>query len=156
MLARHVLILNIMKICNLIKIPTTKYVNATLKRWGHDFVRIRGGIFKCLSQWGKTKSQRENPSNCQLPFLSYSPNNLLLLEVGWVRYCMGHARYDNPNSNWRSHQFLGNAFWLLGQVKTKRYLPIPSCIHGFGDFRKSHSHLKVSCVFFPMAGKLFF
>ena len=27
----------------LIKIPTTSYINATLKRWGHDFTRNRGG-----------------------------------------------------------------------------------------------------------------
>ena len=92
-------------------------------RWGHDFLRIRGGIFKPLGQWGKAKSQRENPSNYQLPFLSYSPNHLLLPEVGWVGYCMGWERYDNPNSNWRSHQFLGNVFWLLGQVKTQKRMP---------------------------------
>jgi len=24
------------------KIPTTSYVNATLKRWGHDFLKIKG------------------------------------------------------------------------------------------------------------------
>ena len=34
----------------LIKIPTTSYVDATLKRWGHDFTRNRGGLFKLLSQ----------------------------------------------------------------------------------------------------------
>ena len=27
----------------LIKIPTTSHVNATLKRWGHDFTRNSGG-----------------------------------------------------------------------------------------------------------------
>ena len=60
-----------------------------IKRWGHDFLKIRGGIFKPLVQCGKSKCQRENPSNCQLPFLSYSPNQLLLAEIGWVGYCMG-------------------------------------------------------------------
>ena len=61
--------------------------------------------------------------NCQLPFFSYSPNHLLLPEVGWVGYCMGWARYDSPNSNWRSHQFLRNAFWLLGKAKTQKRRP---------------------------------
>ena len=27
----------------LIKIPTTSYVNATFKRWGNDFTKNRGG-----------------------------------------------------------------------------------------------------------------
>ena len=49
-----------------------------------------------MVQWGKAKCQRENPSNCQLPFLSHSPNHLLLLEIGWVDYCMGWERYDSP------------------------------------------------------------
>ena len=45
----------------LIKIPKTRYVNAT-KRWGHDFTRNReGGTFKPLRKWGKSKCQRETP-----------------------------------------------------------------------------------------------
>ena len=94
-----------------------------IMRWGHDFWRIRGGYSNLWGQWGKAKCERENPSNCQLPFLSHSPNHLLLPEIGWVGYCMGWARYDSPNSNWRSHQFLGNAFWPLGQVKTQKCMP---------------------------------
>ena len=44
------------------KIPTTSYVNATIKRWGHDFTKNREGeIFKPLRQWGKAKCQREKP-----------------------------------------------------------------------------------------------
>ena len=34
----------------LIQIPTTRYVNATLKRWGHDFTRNKAGVFKPLSE----------------------------------------------------------------------------------------------------------
>ena len=82
-----------------------------IMRWGHDFPKDKeGGIFNLWGQWGKAKCQWENPSNCQLPFLSHSPNHLVLPEIGWVGYCMGWVRYDNPNSNWRIHQFLGNAF----------------------------------------------
>ena len=95
---------------------------------GHDFLRIRGGIFKPLGQWGKYKCQRENPSNCKLHFLSYSPNHLLLPEIGWVGYCMGWARYESPNSNGRSHQFLGNVILTYGAIYWPKMLPIPSCM----------------------------
>ena len=40
----------------LIKIPTTSYVNATLKRWGHDFTRNREG--KYSHDW----ANRVNPN----------------------------------------------------------------------------------------------
>ena len=77
-------------ICNLIKIPTTSYVNATLKRRVHGFLRIRGGeeIFKPFGHWGKSKWKRENPSKYQLPILDLVPNHLNLPKIGWVSYCM--------------------------------------------------------------------
>ena len=92
MLAMYILIFGHHVNMQLIKIPTTSYVNATLKRWGHDFLSIRGGIFKPLIQWGKAKCQGENPSSYQPPFLSYSPNHLFMLEIGWGSYCMGMGR----------------------------------------------------------------
>ena len=36
----------------------------------------------------KAKCPWENPSNCQLPFLSFFPNHLFLPECGWVSYCV--------------------------------------------------------------------
>ena len=42
------------------KIPTTSYVNATLKRLGHDFTR-NGGDIQTLEPIGKVRCQRENP-----------------------------------------------------------------------------------------------
>ena len=68
----------------LIKNPQPAMSTQQIMRWGHDFLRIRGGIFKPLGQWGKSKCQRENSSNCQLPFLSYSPNHLLMPKTSWV------------------------------------------------------------------------
>ena len=44
--------LDIMYIYNLIKIPTTSYVNATLKRWRHDFLRNRREIIQTLEPIG--------------------------------------------------------------------------------------------------------
>ena len=39
----HVIIMDTIYICILITIPRTSYVNATIMRWGHDFLRITGG-----------------------------------------------------------------------------------------------------------------
>ena len=99
-----------------------------LMRWGHYFLRIREGYSNLWGQWGKDKCQRENPSNCQLPFLSYSPNHLLLPEVGWVGYCMEWGRYGSPNSNGRSHLFLGNMILTYGASYCPKMFPIPSCM----------------------------
>ena len=53
------------------------------KRWGHDFPKDKEGeIFNLWGQWGKAKCQWENPSNNQLPFLSHSPNHLILPKIG--------------------------------------------------------------------------
>ena len=121
---------------------------------GAWFHKDKGGwVFKPLGQWEKAKCQRENPSNCQLPFLSYSPNNLLLPEVGWVGYCMGYARYGSPNLNGRSHQFLGNMILTYGAIYFPKTLPIPSCIqvvvfpHVFGALGILHSHFSSSSPF---------
>ena len=65
--------------------------------WGHDFPKDKGGKYLTLgSHWGKAKCQWENPSNSQLPFLSHTPNHLILpkmVEVviawGWEEH--GHG-----------------------------------------------------------------
>ena len=43
------------------KIPTTSYVNATLKRWGHDFTRNRGGVIQTLDPMGKRQVSKRKP-----------------------------------------------------------------------------------------------
>ena len=54
-----------------------------IMRWGHDFPKEWGGkLFKPLYQWGKSKCQRENPSNPQIPILSFVPNHLILPKYG--------------------------------------------------------------------------
>ena len=52
--------LDIKYICNLIKIPTASYVNATLKRWGRDFTR-NGGDIQNLKPMGKIQMSRGKP-----------------------------------------------------------------------------------------------
>ena len=52
-----------------------------IMRWGHDFPKDEGEIFNLWGQWGKEKCQWKNPLNSQLPFLSHSPNHLILPEI---------------------------------------------------------------------------
>ena len=95
---------------------------------GAWFPKDKGGIFKPLSQWGKAKCQREDPSNCQLPILSFVPNHLFLPEIGWGSYCIGMGRVWT-NSNWAEHPFWKNMFWLNRQVRTQKFITHPLCIH---------------------------
>ena len=60
----------------------------------------KGGDIQTFGANGENPNvKRGTHQNCQLPFLSYLPNHLLLQEIGWVGYYMGWAMYDNPNSN---------------------------------------------------------
>ena len=48
-----------------------------------------------MGQWGKAKCLGENPSNCQLPFLSFSPiiyfwQNVVELVIAWNGKSMGN------------------------------------------------------------------
>ena len=61
--------LDIMYICNLIKIPTTSYVNATLKGWGHDFLRIREGDIQTFEPMGKIQMSKGKPIKMSTIFL---------------------------------------------------------------------------------------
>ena len=62
----------------LIKIPTTIYVNATIKRWGHDFTRNKGRNIQTLEPYVKGKPHKA----VNYLFLSYLPNHLFLGEIG--------------------------------------------------------------------------
>ena len=66
-------------------------MRCNVKKMGHDFTRNRKGeLFKPLIVWGKAKCQRENPSSCQPPFLSFMLSHLKLVKevisLGWERY----------------------------------------------------------------------
>ena len=43
------------------KIPKTSYVNATLKKWGHDFTRNGGGGIQTLEPMGKIQMSKGKP-----------------------------------------------------------------------------------------------
>ena len=83
-----------------------------------------GGIFNLWGQWGKSKCQWKNPSNCELPFLSHSPNHLILLEIGWVSYCMRMGKvWKLEIWIWGKPIFGEKHFLLLGQVNTQNACP---------------------------------
>ena len=109
-------------------------------RWGHDFPKDKEGeIFNLWGQWGKAKCQWENPSNSQLPFLSHSPNHLIMLEIGWSSYCMGMGRV------WACISNLGKTvFYFWGKKTPKMHAHLP--IHP----RSSFSHAgKAWQLFYP-------
>ena len=83
-----------------------------------------GEIFNLWGQWGKAKCQRENPWNSQLPFLSHSPNHLILAEIGWSSYCMGMGGEWEGNSNLGKTHFWGKTFLTFGARKHPKCMPI--------------------------------
>ena len=88
-----------MYICILIKIPTTSYVNATLKEMGAWFLRIRGwGECSTLGANGENPnvSKRTQESGRPLP-LSYSLTELILHELGWGSYCLEGRMHGQPS-----------------------------------------------------------
>ena len=100
---------------------------------------------------GKSKCQWKNPLNCRLPFLSHSPNHLILPKIGWNSYCTRMERVWGGNSNLGKPIFGEKCFWLLGQVNTKNACPFghtttfsifphhsPSCSWSFMCVHPSH------------------
>ena len=65
-----------------------------IMRWGHDFPKDKEGeIYNLWANGGKPNVKRENPSNPQLPILSFSPiikfyKNVveLIFAWGWEEY----------------------------------------------------------------------
>ena len=72
---------------------------------------------------GKIQMSKGEPMKQSTTFLVSFTHSFNSAKKWLGAYCMGWARYDSPNSNWRSHHFLGNAFWLLGQSKTQKRRP---------------------------------
>ena len=62
---------------------------------GHDFLRIRGVKYLTYGPMGKSQCRWEDPSKCQLPFLSFSPiiyfcQNVVELVIAWKGKSMGN------------------------------------------------------------------
>ena len=99
-----------MQICNLIKNPQLAMSMQQIKISGHDFPKDKEGeIFNLWGQWVKSKCQRDNPSKCQLPFLSHSPNHLILPKMvelvnawRWERVWQSEIRIEEVFKFWKT------------------------------------------------------
>ena len=81
--------MNTVYICILIKIPTTSYVNATIMRWGHDFLRISGGNIQNLWANGEKPNvrgrahQTVNYLSCLIHPIIYYFQKFVGLVIAW-------------------------------------------------------------------------
>ena len=56
-----------------------------IMRWGHDFLRIRGGMFNLEPFWGKSMCQKETPKNVHpLPYAFMFSSSLMFWGAGDV------------------------------------------------------------------------
>ena len=84
-----------------------------------------------MGQWGKAKCLWENPSNCQLPFLSFFfPNHLFLPECGGVSYCMEWEEYGKKFELGREP-----FFWMPKNVCHSAMHPCFSIFHDHSPSR---------------------
>ena len=88
-----------------------------------------GVIFNLWGQRGKAKCQRENPWNSKLHVLSHSPNQLILLEIGWSSYCMGMGGVWAGNLNLGKTHFWGKSILTFGASKHPKMHAIGIYIH---------------------------
>ena len=97
---------------------------------GAWFPKELGGEYS--NPWANGKNPNVKGKTHQdvtVPILSSCANHLFLPKLVELVNSWGWEEYGNPNLKWRSHQILENVFWLLGQVKTQKWLPILLCIH---------------------------
>ena len=66
----------------LIKIPTTSYINATLKIWGHDFTRNWGVIIQTLEPTMFSQMSKGEPIKLSTTHFVFCANHLFLPEIG--------------------------------------------------------------------------
>ena len=116
---------------------------------GAWFSKDKGGeIFNLWGQRGKAKCLWENPSNCQLPFLSFFSNHLFLPECGWVSYCMKGEEYGQPKFRIGQRPIFGKTCSdFLGKKNVQKRIPF-CCASTFFSFSHVLGAAGVSCVFF--------
>ena len=97
------------------KIPTTRYVNAKLKRRGNDFTRNREGELFNLDPLGKIQMSKVKPIEW-----STTPFSILCLvtfKLVEKFISLGWGRYGGQNSNLGGHPFLESVFLTCGASK---------------------------------------
>ena len=99
-----------MYICNLIKIPTTSYVNATIMRWGHDFLWNNGGNIQTFGANGENPyvkgktHQIVNYLSCLTHPIIYYCQKLAELVIAWDGQGMtAQIRIGEAINFWETH-----------------------------------------------------
>ena len=126
----------------------------TLKRWGHDFTRNRWGGGGYSNPWanrvkpnvkGKTHKAVNHPFCIFVPivyFFQKSVEEVIFLGMGKVW---------RSNSKWEDHPFWKNVFWLIGQVRAQKFIPLPfsqSCLAPSRSWRWLSSLLHIFPIVF--------
>ena len=88
-------------------------------------------IIKPLRKWGKFKCQRENPSNSQLPILSFVPNHLFVPEVVELVNSWGWEEYGSQIRIREAINFWKTCFWLMGQINAQKCYPSHGSLTSF-------------------------
>ena len=127
----HIIILNHHVSMQLIKNPQPVMSMQQIKRWGHDFLSIRGGIFKPLGQRGKSKCQRENPSKLSTTFLVLFTQSFITARnwLSWLLHRMG--KVWKPKFEFEKPIVFGKRILTPWASKNPKRLPIPTCFHVF-------------------------
>ena len=90
----------------LIKIPTTSCVNATLKRWGHDFTRNREGSIQTIEPIGLIQMSMGEPIKLSTTLFVFLLRIIYLFQklVRAVN-ALGMEEYGNQIRIGASHHF---------------------------------------------------
>ena len=115
----------------LIKIPTTSYVNAT-QIWGHDFKRNREGYYP--NPWANSVEPSVNGITHKAVnylFCLLCPIIYLFQKLVEVVNALGMEEYGSKILIGEATHFWKIKFWLMGQVITQKLLPKPLFTHAF-------------------------
>ena len=116
----------------LIKIPTTSCVNATLKRWGHDFIRNREG--KYSKPWANgvdPNVKRKTHKAINYLFCLIHPIIYFFHKLVEVVNALGCEEYGSQLRIGEATHFWKSCFWLMGQVNAQKCMPKPLFTHTF-------------------------
>ena len=96
-----------------------------IMRWGHDFLRIRGG-YLTFGPVGKSQMSKGEPiKNVNCPFLVFFPNHSFLPEIGWGSYCMGMGRVWEKIRIGQNTHYWKMCFDFMGKKTPKNICPFP-------------------------------
>ena len=97
-----------------------------IKRWGHDFLRIRGGDIQAFGPMGKIQMSKGEPIktvnylSCLIHPIIYYCQKLVELVIAWDGQGLEvKIRIGQSTNFWK------NVFWLMSQVNAQNCFPFP-------------------------------